>query len=129
MLKVGEVPKGTTSYTIANIPDGTSVISARVSSVDSNGNESAQSTCAEKVFAPTGPTIEQRVAELEAHINDWKVVLPQIADLNAKMILLEADVAVLKQQRDALKAGWCALKGSSLTKDVLAERAALGGCP
>jgi hypothetical protein len=111
------VGKTTTSYTDNSIPDGTSVVSYRVSSFDTAGNESGQSVCVEKVFAAQPPA------------DDHTAILLAIDLLKLRMAAAEADIAILKEQRDRLKAGWCALKGSSLTKDVLAERAALGGCP
>jgi uncharacterized small protein (DUF1192 family) len=45
-----------------------------------------------------------------------------------KIAELDARIAALEDKIVRLKAGLCALRGSSLTKDVLAERAALGGC-
>jgi hypothetical protein len=77
---------------------------------------------------PSGPTLEQRVAALEQQLAllATQVALSAATD---RIAALETDVKALKAQRDALKAGWCKLTGSSVTKDVLAERAALGGCP
>ncbi len=103
MLPTGEVGKVTT-YPIT-VPTGSTVVSARITAVDTSGNESTKSLCAEKTLSAP------------------------IDSVSTRLTALETDMAVLKAQRDALKAGWCALKGSSLTKDVLAERQALGGCP
>lgn len=104
MLPVTALGKVSTYTT--SVPDGTTVVSVRMTAVDVAGNESAQSACVEKVFpAPIVDTVTPRLD------------------------VLEADMALVKAKLDRLKAGWCALKGSSLTKDVLAERAALGGCP
>ena len=116
MQPSASVDKTATSFVLP-VPVGALVMSARIAAIDTAGNISALSQCAEKVFPPPGPTLEERVTALENK-----------ADLTARVSELEASVNTLKQQRDALKAGWCALKGSSLTKDVLAERAALGGC-
>jgi hypothetical protein len=77
---------------------------------------------------PSGPTLEQRVAAIEQQLTllATQVALSAATD---RIAALETDVKTLKAQRDALKAGWCKLTGSSITNDVKAERAALGGCP
>jgi hypothetical protein len=91
------------------VPDTTTVLSARIAAVDTSGNVSAQSACVEKAW----PT---------ASLDDDSALQAQLDALAARVTAAEGKLA-------ALKGGLCKLTGSSVTKDVLAERAALGGCP
>ena len=132
----------TTSLTI---PDGTTVVSVRISAYDLAGNESAKSLCAEKTFViaeppPPDPTPEPPPYDPRVEIDALKAQVStlegnvlaleaKLATTQLQLTLTQADVSAMKDKFDKLKAGWCALKGNSLTKDVLAERAAMGGCP
>jgi len=96
-----------TTYTITGVPDGTTMLSARITAYDTANNESAKSNCVEKTFASI-PTPEP----------------PPVDPMDA----LDLRVQALENKLDALRANWCALRGKDVTQDVRSERAALGGC-
>jgi hypothetical protein len=104
---MAQVGKTSTSYTITNVPDASTIVSARVAAFDASNNESAKSLCVEKVM-PAQP--------------------PPNNDLEVRVAELEERVAAIEQKLNSLRAGWCGLRNTSITKDVQVERAAMGGC-
>lgn len=59
------------SYTLGNLPDDTTVVSARVTAVDAAGNESPKSACVQQTWAPLSPEVtalKTDVAKLQAQL-------------------------------------------------------------
>ena len=123
-----------TSHTLT-VPAGTSVVSARVTAYDGKNNESAKSACVEKTFQSTEPpptdlatrvsVLEAKVTALDAKVSALDLKITAVENQNAQQ---DGRLSGLEQKLNALREGWCQLRGRDVTKDVQSERAALGGC-
>jgi hypothetical protein len=67
MLPAATIGK-VSSYILGNLPDDTTVVSARLTAVDSAGNESPKSACVEQTWAPPISPLEADLTALKADV-------------------------------------------------------------